>query len=442
MVYRYLFLTLGILLGMETARVGAQPVPIETGDDSSPASRAEAGDRDMQGKLDNGFLLFDKGDLRGAYNEATEVLQSVEGGALYVRAALLRSVIYLRAGVLPLGSSWAQRAVADEPDNVYAQELLKLLEEKKAGNYTFRRSVGLDSYPGYDIDVWRGDTFAAQARVLVFRKDNDFRGALALEPSDPEPAEDREPAEEPAQREDAVFDLRFYDLEGAPIAVTYYGLKQPAEEELLSFAKDFNPAFGVGCLGCHSREPNAARDPWFGKNPDTILRAELEALDWQRAGVAPYAARWANYALKDSKVVGDRVREPLEKAHRWNWEFIGSEEWAPPPGGSGFDQSLEIRKYANKDIQDPEQLKNARGPLEHFHFVLESKSDRRQYLGSFQVTSVEPLPEKLPGERIYYLSFLLNGQDRKVKRYDEPNPPTLKSITSDVKNLLEEPQKK
>jgi hypothetical protein len=288
-----------------------------------------------------------------------------------------------------------KRVQEDEPTNAAAKEFLKLVERENGGNFTLDRTVDHEGFPGYQIDVWHGGTGSVEPWVAVLRRGTDFRGAMALERS------------EPTTGQGTVFDLRYYDFDATPLALTYFGARQPDDSELLRFAQTFN----------------AGTD---GGGRYTLLRAELESLHWQRAGVAPFAALWAQYASNGSKMMADRVQTPLQKARQASWEMRGQESWGTSPN-----DGYSVLPFANKETQNPEQLIDVHGTLEHFHIAVLSKRDK-QYLGSFQITSSDPFP----GERLYQLNFVVHGEDHQVKRYDDLQPPTLTIVLADVRKAL------
>lgn len=343
----------------------------------------------------HGLAAYSDGRLRPAWDQTLVIHRAKRSGDVNVDAALLKSLICLRAGVFAVARQWADWANSNSKDNIAAAGILKLLAETKVENFTLDRTVPHERVRDCKIDVWRGTDTSAQPLTLVVRKDDDVRGAFVLE------------SIVTAQGKARVFELRFYDFEGRPLPVTYYGTSKPAEAELLARAQEFNP------------QP--------GKDRYSIMRAELEALSWQREGVAPYAVRWAEYALAGSQLVAEQVQKPLRAARNWTWEFRGQDEAGPGP-----ESRLDIRSYANREVADAAQWKDVRGPLEHFHFAVNSKTGAK-YLGSFLIATVEPLP----GERIYFLYFLFDGARQEVKRYDDLDPPTYEQIKKDVWQALE-----
>ena len=335
------------------------------------------------------------GKLRTAYNHAGAIHRAGKPGEVNTDAALLKSLIFVQAGVYPLAAHWANWILKSTPAHVGATGVLQVLAKQYARDYTLQQTAAALGFPDYQVDVWAGPEPSPQSLVLCLRKRDDFRGALSLERT------------ATGAGASPTYVLRFYDLEGRPLLVTYLGETPISSSEMLARVKGLNPSAGKGRY--------------------SIMRGELEALAWQRAAVPPYAAKWAAYALPSSVLVAEKVQRPLQTAGTSSWELRGTETIFLPNSL----EPIELRMFANRVRAGTAAGRDEHAPREDYHITVVAKPAK--YLASFTVESSEPIP----GERVFLLNFLINGARGMVKRYDELDPPRPEQIVEDVKRALE-----
>lgn len=333
------------------------------------------------------LVAFADGKPRAAFDHAEAIHAAAKAGHVNVDAALIKSLVCLQEGVLPLAAHWRDWA-AKSQNSVAGDGIGELLASKNGTGATYSLSQSVPhNVAGYSIDIWHGDGDALQPVVLTLQKKGDFRGAFALEG--------------PGVGSVPMYILKYYDLEGEPFLLTYYGSEQPTDDELIELAGQF--------------------DPRPTKQGHGLARAELKALFWERAGIAPFAAQWAARAA-GSQLVADTVEKPLKESHRWQWTYRGKQEWLADSA-----TRLELHSYVNAEFPNLDRSAQAtghaetstvlrdKGPLEHVCITISDPASTK-YLGSVVFESSEPLS----GVRLYYLSSIIDGQRRRLRRYDSP----------------------
>ena len=350
--------------------------------------------------LARALVHYADGDLRAAYDDCTAIHAAAKPGQVNIDAGLLKSLIFLRKGVYSPAAQWREWSAAQARGSVVCDGIKELLDEHVGKDAAFKL-VQSGPHGKFTIDVFRGSDLFTLKLTIVVRQANDFRGAFVLRTN-------------PLHGD---YEFHFHDLEGAPLVLANYGQTRPSEDALVAYVKRFDPSFGNGRF--------------------SVMRAELEALYWQRADVAPYAAQWAKRA-EGSSLIHEQVSKPLQAAQRWTWELSGNENRE-----LDATREVEIQTYVNSELpklsrwndrtERPqiEQALHGQGPLEHIHYVIVTPQDKN-YLGSIVLESSEPSS----GERIYYLSSIFDGQRERRKRFD--GDIDLARIPGELKQLMEE----
>lgn len=346
----------------------------------------------------HGLIAYQNADLREAYSHAGSIHQVGKRGNVNLDAALLKSLVYLQAGAYPLAEKWANWVLEINPDNVGARGIQEVLATRSATGYRLLQIVE-SADPECEIAVWSGQEDSPQPLLFCFRKRDDFfgfRGAVALERLTP------------AWSAETEYVLRFYDLEGTPLLFERLGPQKPSTDAILDIIKGFDPRQGSGRY--------------------SVMRADLEARAWRRAGVLPYASMWSARALSAGAATGD-PKPPLPPKNG-SWKLAGKDIAYLP----GSQQPVELKVFANLDLTQSSAWRDEHGPLDHSHVAVLSAAG--QYLASFTLDSSEPVPD----ERVYFLNFLIGGVSRLVKRYDDLAPPGRQQIEDDIRWALQHSQ--
>lgn len=382
---------------MVRASLSRQPLP-STGDD-----------RDLA--LAKALVAYADGNLRATYNEVSAIHLAQKPGPVNTDGGLLKSLVFVQQGVLPLAAYWHGWAATHAGDSLTVKTLADLLASKGVvgTTYNLERTLPFEGHEGYSIDVWRGHGSPLQETVFVFRTGSDFRAAFAVE---------AQTSEEKVK----TYELRFYDLERDSIHLQFYGSVKPSDDDVLKLAKHFSPV--------------------MAKDGYTLVRSEVEAIRWHRSDVAPYAVLWAGRAA-GSQLVSQSVEKPLKETLKFSWDSRGHETFQ-----AADNSQLDLRVFVNselpnldawKDIEkraDVETKLKDKGALEHFHLIINAAGSRtEQYFGSAVLESIEPRS----GVRIYYLSLIIDGARRRLRRYDDPL--SLAQLIETTKQLLRNPEK-
>lgn len=352
-----------------------------------------------------------RGELRKALNEMlTGPLGS--SAETIADAPVIKSRVFFQAKVLPLSYYYAKQALQIQTGNKDAAQAIKFFDKNGGGGFSRVSSVSPKGAPEYQIELWRETKLSGKSAgpsrlqpvVLVLRRGEDFRGALAME------------SRSEGRGVPPVFELRFYDLEGRPIALTRLRNEAQAEQVLQKYSIELNPRFGKGGF--------------------TIMRAELEASTWYELDVAPFAAAWASYAIQNGGIRSKDIQIALQAKSAWNWTYEGRFEAGriPDPMG-GSDKSLYlVVGYSNSSMQRVEELRNTEQAVEVFHFPLLASG--AAYLDSYVLTS-ETLS---PSERVYVLKRAGGGDSELIDLFDQR--PTYQEVAEKVKNHLDDSTKK
>jgi hypothetical protein len=349
------------------------------------------------GAFVRGLASYQKGELRAAYDLAGSIHHVGKSGNVNLDAAMLKSLVYLQSGVYPLAEKWARWILEVRPDHLGARGILEALATRQALGYQLQQTIQSDVAAGYEVSVWEGPETSTQPLLLCLKKGTDFlgfRGAVALE----------QPTLPGAT--DAEYVLRFYDLEAPPLVLARFG-KRPSTDEVLARVKGFDPRHGASRYTC--------------------MRARLETQAWQGAGVLPYASQWESYARPMDAARDESVAEPA-RAGRGSWQ-LESKELAYLPDSQ---EPVELCTYVNLDLTRSSAWAEEHGPLTHAQVVVLSLSG--DYLASFTVDSIEPVPD----ERVYFLDMLAGGARQPVKRYDDLVPPGLQQVADDARQALKQ----
>lgn len=382
----------------------------EEDDGTNEESWLQLNSDDRVEKVIRGLCLYADGKYFQAHQLVSSVNPKSNDGAFDecdLDAALLKSLLMLRAQVYAPALHWARAALQAAPNTPLAAGLVKSIA--KTGNYPQAPQQTIARHPRVadcQIEVWEGDEAADQPLAVVFTNGSGlFLGALVIE------------ADLNAADGTRHYLLKLHDLDAPPLLFQDLGSTRPDTAKILELADQLHPETG-----------STRTFPEF--KGYTVLRAEMEAIYWYSREVAPPAAWWARQA-PDSALIVRRVEAPLRAAHALNWKRRDRQD-VGPFGKSYF----QLVGFSNAEAETPEQLAKLHGPLEHYHFLLTGYGDR-PYSGSFTVTSEEPEP----GTRVFSLESIVDGEREELHLFEELKLPDYERVARDLRQMLSAPDK-
>ena len=94
-------------------------------------------------------------DLRGAFEHADAVLAEKQSGWCNVDAALLKSIVYLKAGVAPSAVVYARLADQLHPNNAAAAGIIRRMQSARIDDYDRISSSAHPHESGFRITIWQ-----------------------------------------------------------------------------------------------------------------------------------------------------------------------------------------------------------------------------------------------------------------------------------------------
>lgn len=334
-----------------------------------------------QRTLAQAMLAFAKGNYQDAGRKAEEVMVAelritgtyyLKPGKLLSDAYQLLALTSLQMGVLTVADKYAVYAQAGTNDysHVGAWNLIKLIREM-AGDYKcegFQKLVSRQRTRDVHAIACRSSRPDVQPLAVVVEI-NDYAGTRVEGLFSAALTVDADGDRQPRQ-----YRLVYRDRLLPPLTLLHCGTTIPDASELLKFIGDF------------------AGDEW-------VRRAQMEALYFQQAEIAPLAAHWARKGGVDDALLKAQVKQPLEAAGNWDWKIYSSRIVE-----SGRGAPYEVVEYRNVASEKAERLGLAI-PLEHVYFAVGSTEDRR-YLASYRLVS----ESVAAGERIYFVQRVAGQQ--------------------------------